>query len=227
MSSEQITLRAETGRATGSRSSRRLRRTGQVPAVVYGKGTDPLTIAVDHRELRAALTTEAGTNALINLEVGSDKILSLARVVETHPYRREIRHVDFVTVSLTDRVAAEIPVHLVGESVGILAGGVLSTPRTVVAIEALVTNIPSYVELDISALEIGDALRIGDLPPIEGVDYTDDPEYTVVSITVPALEVEEPAEDEEAEGEGEEGAEGEASEGEGGEEPAEGDESGE
>jgi large subunit ribosomal protein L25 len=226
MSSEQITLRAETGRVTGSRSSRRLRRTGQVPAVVYGKGTDPLTIAVDHRELRAALTTEAGTNALINLEVGSDKILSLARVVETHPYRREIRHVDFVTVSLTDRVAAEIPVHLVGESVGILAGGVLSTPRTVVAIEALVTNIPSYVELDISALEIGDALRIGDLPPIEGVDYTDDPEYTVVSITVPALEVEEPAEDEEAEGEGEEGAEGEESEGEG-EAAGGGDESGE
>ena len=215
MSSEQITLRAESGRTTGSRASRRLRREGSVPAIVYGKGKDPLSIAVNHRELRAALTTEAGLNALINLEVGGDRFLTLPRIVETHPFRREIRHVDFVTVSLTDTVHTEIPVHLVGEAVGIEAGGVLSTARNVVQIEALVTNIPSYVELDISALEIGDALRIGDLPEIEGVTYTEDPEYTVVSITVPAaLEAEEPeeaAEGEEAEGEeGEEGAEGEA-----------------
>lgn len=212
MSSEQITLRAETGRTTGSRASRRLRREGRVPAVVYGKDRDPLTIAVDHRELRAALTTEAGTNALINLEVGSDSILTLPRVVETHPFRREIRHVDFVTVALTDRVAAEIPVHLVGEAVGIRAGGVLSTARTTVQIEALVTNIPSYVELDVSELEIGDALRISDLPAIEGVDYTEDPEYTVVSITVPAaLEAEEAAsaeDGEEPEMVGDEGGEG-------------------
>jgi large subunit ribosomal protein L25 len=230
MSSEQITLRAETGRTTGSRASRRLRRTGRVPAIVYGKHADPLAIAVDHRELRAALTTEAGTNALISLDVeGGETILTLPRVVETHPFRREIRHVDFVTVSLTDRVAAEIPVHLTGEAVGIQAGGVLSTARTVVQIEALVTNIPSYVELDISELEIGDALRIGDLPEIEGVVYTEDPEYTVVSITVPALEIEEepeePEEGEEgAEAEGEEGAEGEAPEA---SEGSDGDEGGE
>jgi large subunit ribosomal protein L25 len=217
MSSEQITLRAETGRTTGSRASRRLRREGNVPAIVYGKGLDPLSISVDHRELRAALTTEAGLNALISLEVGSDTILTLPRIVETHPFRREIRHVDFVTVSLTDTVATEIPVHLVGESVGIEAGGVLSTARNVVQIEALVTNIPSYVELDITELEIGDALRIGDLPAIEGVTYTEDPEYTVVSITVPAaLEAE--VTDEELEGEEAEGEEGEE-----GEEGAEGD----
>lgn len=208
MSSEQIALRAETGRTTGSRASRRLRREGNVPAIVYGKEIDPLSIAVDHRELRAALTTEAGLNALISIELGSDKILTLARIVETHPFRREIRHVDFVTVSLTDTVATEIPVHFVGEAEGIQAGGVLSTARNVVQIEALVTNIPSYVELDISELQIGDALRIGDLPAIEGVSYTEDPEYTVVSITVPAaLEAEEP--EEEVEGaEGEEAAEG-------------------
>ncbi|HVR33611.1 MAG TPA: 50S ribosomal protein L25 [Acidimicrobiia bacterium] len=216
MSSEQITLRAETGRSTGSRASRRLRREGHVPAVVYGKGADPLSIAVDHRELRAALTTEAGLNALISLEVGKDKILTLPRVVETHPFRREIRHVDFVTVSLTDTVHTEIPVHFVGESVGIEAGGVLSTARNVVQIEALVTNIPSFVELDISSLEIGDALRISDLPEIDGVVYLEEPEYTVVSITVPAAEVEpEEVEDEDAEGEEAEGDEGEEAGGDG------------
>ncbi len=211
--SEQITLRAETGRATGSRASRRLRREGAVPAIVYGKDQEPLAIALDHRELRAALTTDAGTNALINLEIGKTKILTLPRVVETHPYRREIRHVDFVTVALTDTVTAEIPVHLIGEAVGIEAGGVLSTPRTTVQIEALVTNIPTHVDLDISALEVGDALRIEDLPAIEGVKYTEDPSYTVVSVTVPALEVEEPEEVEDEEAEGEEGEEGEVAEG--------------
>jgi len=210
--SEQITLRAETGRKTGSRESRRLRRTGRVPAIVYGKQADPIAIDINHRELRAALTTDAGANALIKLEVDGNDMLTLPRVIETHPYRREIRHVDFVAVSLTDRVSAEIPVHLVGEAAGIRAGGVLSTPRTSVEIEAPVTNIPTFVELDISQLEIGDALRVGDLPAIEGVEYTEDPEYTVVSITVPAaLEAEEPSEedvDEEAL-EGEEVAEGE------------------
>ena len=218
MSSDQISLRAETGRATGSRSSRRLRRAGNVPAIVYGKDTDPLPIALDHTELRAALTTESGLNALISLDVGDNKILTLARVVETHPYRREIRHVDFVTVSITDTVATEIPVHLVGEAPGIAAGGVLSTARTMVQIEALVTNIPTYVELDISSLDVGDALRIADLPAIDGVVYTEDPAYTVVSVTVPASE-----ESEEPEGtEGEQGVEGEAVEGEESEGTAEG-----
>lgn len=207
--SEQITLRAETGRATGSRESRRLRRTGSVPAIVYGKDRDPLPIAVNRRELRAALTTEAGRNALINLDVDGDTILTLPRVVETHPFRTEIRHVDFVTVSLTDRVQAEIPVHFVGEPVGVRSGGVLSTPRTTVQIEAPVVSIPTGVDLDISELEIGDALRVGDLPPIEGVLYLEDPEYTVVSVTVPAAEVEEPVEEELEGVEGEEGEEAE------------------
>lgn len=207
--SEQITLRAETGRTTGSRASRRLRRSGRVPAIVYGKHADPIAVDVNHKELHAALTTEAGTNALITLEVNGEDMLTLPRVVETHPYRSEIRHVDFVTVSLTDRVHAEIPVHLTGEAAGIRAGGVLSTPRTSVQIDAPVTNIPTFVELDISELEIGDALRIGDLPAIEGVEYLEDPEYTVVSITVPA------ALEAEAEEEAEEGEEGELAEGEG------------
>lgn len=228
MSSEQITLRAETGRPTGSRASRRVRREGNVPATVYGKDIDPVSIAVDHRELRSALTTEAGLNALISLEVDGSKILTLPRVVETHPFRREIRHVDFVTVALTDTVETEIPVHLVGEAIGIREGGVLSTARSVVQIEALVTNIPSYVELDISALTIGDALRISDLPAIEGVTYLEEPEYTVVSITVPAaLEAEEPEDEELEEGEEVEGEEGEEAEGEEGSDESGDDDAGE
>lgn len=227
---EQVSLRARTGRTPGSRSSRRLRREGQVPAVVYGRDMDPINIAVDGRELYGVLHTEAGLNALISLEVeDGDEILTMARVVERHPFRREYRHVDFQKVSLTERVSAEIPIHFEGQPVGVEEGGVFSPRRTSVQIEALVTQIPSYVELDISAVELGDSLRVEDLPEIEGVDYLEDPDSVVMSVTVPAAELPEPEpevaegeeleEGEEVEGEEAEGeeAEGEEAEGEEGE----------
>lgn len=189
---EQVSLRAQLGRTPGSRSSRRLRREGQVPAIVYGHDMESISIAVDARELYGALHTEAGLNALITLEVDGDEILTMARIVERHPYRSEYQHVDFQKISLTETVHAEVPIHFEGEPVGVQEGGVLSPAKTTVQIEALVTQIPGHIELEISALEIGDALRIGDLPQVEGVTYLDDPEAVVVSVTVPAAEIEEP-----------------------------------
>lgn len=205
---EQVSLRARTGRAPGSRSSRRLRREGQVPAVVYGHGIDPLSIAVDARELYTALHTDLGSNAVINLEVeGGEDILTLARVITRHPYRSEYQHIDFVKVSLTETVTTEVAIHFEGEAVGTREGGVFSPARTHVQIEAVVTNIPSAIELDISGVEIGGSLRIADLPAVDGVTYLDDPDAVVMSITLPAAEIEEPVEGEEALAEGEEAEE--------------------
>jgi large subunit ribosomal protein L25 len=208
----QVSLRAEAGRATGSRQSRRLRRTGLVPAIVYGKGTDPINVAVDAHDLHMALHTEAGSNALINLEIEDDKVvLTMARIIERHPFRNEYRHVDFVTVSLDETVQAEVAIHFEGTPAGVIEGGVFSPQRTHVSVETLATTIPSFIELDVSAVEIGDSLRIADLPVLEGVVYTEDPEGVVMSVTTPAAEIEEP---EEVEGEeGEELAEGEESDG--------------
>ncbi|HSO49101.1 MAG TPA: 50S ribosomal protein L25 [Acidimicrobiia bacterium] len=208
----QVSLRAEAGRATGSRESRRLRRTGLVPAIVYGKGTDPINVAVDAHDLHMALHTEAGSNALINLEIEDDKVvLTMARIIERHPFRNEYRHVDFVTVSLDETVHAEVAIHFEGTPAGVIEGGVFSPQRTHVSVETLATTIPSFIELDVSAVEIGDSLRIADLPVLEGVVYTEDPEGVVMSVTTPAAEIEEP---EEVEGEeGEELAEGEESDG--------------
>ncbi len=230
--SDQITLRAETGRATGSRASRRLRRQGQVPAIVYGKGLDPLSVAVDHHDLVAALSTEAGSNALINLETDDGTHLTMPRVVERHPFRNEIRHVDFVKLSLTDTVNTEVSIHTVGEPTGVTEGGILSLIRPVVEIEALATAIPNYIEVDVTDLEVHDSLRIEDLPAIDGVEYLEDPEAVVVTITLPAAEVEEEPEvlldedgqpievgAEEGEGETDEGA---AGEGDGGDDESEG-----
>jgi large subunit ribosomal protein L25 len=228
--SSQVTLRAETGRATGSRESRRLRRTGQVPAIVYGKSLDPINVSVDAHDLHMALHTEAGANALINLEIeGQDEVLALARVIERHPFRNEYRHIDFVTVALDETVHAEVVIHFLGTPIGVEEGGVFSPSKTHVVVETLVTSIPSGIELDISSVAMGEALRIADLPEIEGVTYTEDPETVLMSVTAPAAEIEEePEEGEEIEGEGEpvegeepDGQPEEAAEGEAGDESGE------
>ena len=149
--SDQITLRAQKGRETGSAASRRIRKQGDVPAVVYGADlAEPVLITVNRRELRSALTTEAGTNALINLDIDGSEHLTLARQIEKHPYRTEIRHVDFVTVSLTDTIVTDVVLDFVGDPIAVEEGGVLSTPVSSVSIEVLATKIPSSIANRIS-----------------------------------------------------------------------------
>lgn len=194
----QVSLRAEAGRTSGSRESRRIRRTGRVPAIVYGKGIDPKSVSVDGHDLHLALHTEAGANALINLEIeGDDTLLTMARVIERHPFRSEYRHIDFVTISLDETTTVEVNLDFQGTPVGVREGGVFSPRRTAVTVECLVTAIPSSIELDVSEVEIGGSLRIEDLPELEGVTYIDEPDAVVMSVTTPAAEIEEEVEEEE------------------------------
>ena len=207
------TLRAETGRQQGSRASRRLRRQGKVPATMYGQGNDPVAVAVDARELRNALATDAGLNAVITLEVGKATHTSLARQLQLHPTRGDITHVDFVKISLTDRVDAVVAIDLIGEPVGVRdEGGIVETVSATITVNALVTNIPESIQLDISELVVGDSVKVSDLPEIEDVDILDDPEQTVATVTLPASAF---AEEEEELLEGEEGEEGEEGDAEG------------
>src|SRR5690606_31439617 len=156
-------------------------------------------VAVDSRELHSALHTEAGTNAIISLEIeGGDTLTTMARVIERHPFRSEYRHIDCVKVDLTQMVHTDVAIHFEGEGVGVEEGGVFSPAKTHVLIEVLPTAIPSHIELDISEVELGGSLRVADLPALEGVTYMDDPDSVIMSITHPAAEiVEEPAEGEE------------------------------
>ncbi len=213
----EVVLRAEPGRATGSSASRRLRRDGKVPAVVYGRDIEPTPVAVSARELNSALRGESGANVLLRLDVDGAEHLALARQIQRHPWRGEIRHVDFITVTLTETVEAEVTIHLEGESVGVEEGGIVETVRSSIRVAALVTNIPSAIVLDITDLDVGDHLRVADLPAIEGVEYLDDPDELLVTVVLPAAEVAEAAEGEEEE----EGVEGEE---EGAERAEEGDE---
>ena len=214
----EVTLRAMAGRTPGSRESRRIRREGQIPAVVYGKDvSDPVAVAVDAHDLHMALQTEAGSNAIISLEIeGGDTLTTMARIIERHPFRNEYRHVDFVTVDLSQKVTAEVTIQFEGTPAGVREGGVFSPRRTQVSIEVLPTEIPGFIPLDVSDVELGGSLRVEDLPEIEGVEYLDELEAVVMSVTVPAAEVEEEPELTEEElaeleelGEGEEGEESE------------------
>jgi large subunit ribosomal protein L25 len=208
----QVTLRAEGGRTPGSPESRRVRRTGNVPAVVYGHGTESRPITVDAHDLQLALHTEAGANALINLEIdGAKPLLTMARVVDKHPFRNEYRHVDFVAISLDEKLSFEIPIHFEGTPIGVIEGGVFSPRRTTVEVLTLASTIPDFVELDVSGVQLGDSLRIEDLPRLDGVEYPDDPEAVIMSVTVPAAEIEEEPEEVELL-EGEEVPEGEEAE---------------
>ena len=199
---EQLNLRGFTGRAHGSRESRRLRREGAVPAIVYGHGLQPVSVAVDRRELHSALHTEAGLNALINLQVNGDEYLTVAREVQRHPVRGDIIHLDFIRISLDEPIEAEVPVEFTGIPVGVREGkGIVETPAASVVVSALPTNIPSHITIDITDLKVGDSARVADLPELPGVTYVSEPDHLLVMVTMPAAAPVEAAAEAPAEGE--------------------------
>lgn len=166
----EIQLVAETGRESGTRSSKRLRREGKIPAVVYGHGASPVHIAVDGRQLRTALNTEAGVNALLNLSIDGKSQLTMARVLQRHPVRNTVTHVDFQIVSRDEVISAEVPFVFVGEAKHVHDNdGFVDQIHFSLTVHATPAAIPSHIEVDISKLRIGDAIRIADLNLPAGV----------------------------------------------------------
>lgn len=208
---DQVTLRAAERIDFGSRPTRRLRRAGGVPATVYGRGMDAKSVAVDGKELYSALRTEAGLNALINVAVeGGETVLTVAREIQRHPVRGDISHLDFIRVALDEAIEADVSLEPTGIPVGVYQdGGFIEAIATTISVSALPTAIPSSIEFDISHLEIGDTVKVADLPGVEGVEFLDDPDRPVLSVLAPRIEEEpEELEAEELE-EGEEPVEGE------------------
>ena len=191
---QEVTLLAESGRPLGSRSSRRLRRDGRIPAVLYGHGSEPVPLSVNGRDLRHALTTEAGLNALINLDVSGTRHLAVAKQIQRDPVRGTVAHVDFQIVSRDEVIAADVPIHLVGEATAVLkADGVVTQELNSITVHSTPGAVPAAIEVDVSGLEPGGTIRAGDLRLPSGVTTDLDPDSTVVSATVSttALEVEE------------------------------------
>jgi large subunit ribosomal protein L25 len=175
---------------TGKGSSRRTRADGRVPAVVYGRGMEPLAISVDRREFVTALHTDAGMNVLLDIEVDGDTTLALTRELQRDPVRGTLLHADFVKIDRTQAVEVEVPVHLVGDSPGVKEGGVLENPLFQLHVRSLPGNVPQSIDADISSLEVGDALRVSDLAGGRDFEILNDPDSVVASVAAPITEAE-------------------------------------
>lgn len=177
----EITLTAETSREIGSRPSGRLRTSGRVPGVVYGLGRENVTVSVDWPELRRALTTEAGLNALITLEVGGARDLTIVKELQRDPVRREVLHVDFLRVDPDEVVEVEVPLVLAGEAREVeLAQGIIEQQLVSLTIKALPTEIPNELTVDISALTVGGVITVEDVELPSGVVTEMDPTTALV-----------------------------------------------
>ncbi|HET8621843.1 MAG TPA: 50S ribosomal protein L25 [Acidimicrobiales bacterium] len=215
---DDITLVATPGRTTGSSASRRLRASGKVPAVLYGRGAEPRSITVDWRELRSALTTEKGLNALITLDIDGTRTEAVVKEMQRHPVRRDVLHVDFLSVDVDKPITTDVPIVLEGEPTLVLREqGVVDQVMNAIIVHAKPAAVPGHLAVDVSELEIGHTITVADLVLPAGVTTDADPEEPVVIAQLTSLAL---AEEEEVEGEeGEEGeaGEGETAEGEGGE----------
>jgi large subunit ribosomal protein L25 len=178
--SEDLVLVAETGRETGTRPSRRMRREGNVPATLYGLGQDAETIAVAWRELRRVLTTDAGVNAFIHLEVDGRRQATLVKEIQRHPVRRDVIHVDFLRVDPKKTLDVEVSIELTGEAEGVTrAGGIVQQLLHSLVVSTRPDNIPNSLELDVSEMTIDGDLRVRDLVLPAGVTTDADPDDVV------------------------------------------------
>lgn len=214
MASSRSTLKAAPRADFGSRASRRMRRDGVVPGVVYSGGSEAKPFQVVERDVRNVLSEGA---ALFDLEIeGSKAVPVVIKDEQHHPVRGSIQHLDLMQVKLDEAIQAEVVLELEGVEVapGVKGGGVLEHVTREITIEALPTQIPDNIVVDVSAMEINDTLQLSTVTPPEGVKFvTDDPEeITIVTLSPPRVEEVEPEVEEETElvgeGEGDEAAEG-------------------
>ena len=223
MASQSTKLTISEREVSNSRSTRRLRREGQVPGVIYGGGEDAVSFAVDERELRHAL---AARGAVVELELGGKATPAVLKDAQRHPVRGHTMHVDFLRVRLDVAIHSIVALELIGgeDAPGAVEGGVLEHVTREVNIESLPTDIPQRLQLDVSGMQVNDTLFLSAVAAPEGVTILDDLEETVVAtLTPPKLQAELEALDEEAAleqetelvGEGEAPAEAEGDEAEG------------
>ena len=195
-----LILKTDTQRELGTRPSRRLRREGRIPGVVYGLGGESVPVAVDARELRSALTTDAGLNALLTLEVDGDRQMCLVKDLQHHPVRNEVIHLDFIRVDADVAVEVDVRMVLVGDAPDVTnEGGVVEQAAFSIRVLSKPEAIPNELSIDISAMTMGDTLRAGEIELPDGVQLAGDPEELVASTSTAVMEIEAAEVDEEAE----------------------------
>jgi large subunit ribosomal protein L25 len=186
----ELKLSANKRYGVGKGAARRARAAGKVPAILYGRGMDPVALEVDRREFVSALRTDAGMNVLLDIQIDGETTLALTRELQRDPVKGTLLHADFVKVDRAQAIEVEVPVHITGEAPGAKEGGVLEHPLFTVHVRCLPGDVPEFVDADVSNLQIGDSLRVSDLSAGDKVEIIDDPETVVASVAQPISEAE-------------------------------------
>ena len=179
----------------GKGGARTARREGNIPAVLYGHGEDPVSVNIGARDFDLALRGHKGGNPIVNLSVDSKEFTALIRAVQYDPVSHDILHLDFQHISLTETIEVSVAIHLTGTPTGVKDGGViLEHILREVEVRCLPTAIPSSIDADVSALNIGDSVHIRDLV-VPNVEILTDPETTIATVVPPTVMEEKPAEE--------------------------------
>jgi large subunit ribosomal protein L25 len=187
-----IELNVEKRSTTGKNEARRDRVAGRIPAVVYGAGKANVSISVDRKALSDVFREGAGENAIFLLKLGAEQSRhAMIKEMQRDPVSRRPLHIDFVRVQMDVKITVKVPIEVSGVAKGVKAeGGILDLVTREVEIECLPSNIPAHLTVDVSELGIGDAVRISQLPPVEGVRIVDNPEKVVAHVAHPTREEE-------------------------------------
>ena len=195
-------LKIESRTHSGKAAARRLRRTGKVPAVIYGEDQETTSLLLDAHEFELVLKEH---HTIVELELDGKLIRTIVRDIQKHPVTGNVIHVDFFTVKSGHKLTLSVDVNYVGTAAGAVTGGILQTVKNVVNISVLPKDIPDYIEIDVSELEVGDNIRIKDITR-ENIEFLDDPEDVLCGVLAPKAVEEEVVEEEGEEGEEEEEA---------------------
>ena len=209
---DTLTIIAQSRSDSGKGASRRLRRTGLVPGIIYGTGSDPQSISVQHNELAHQLENEAFYSSILSVEIDGKAQKVVLKDLQRHPARPFIMHLDLLRISSKETIKMSVPLHFVGEETapGIKEGGIASHHFTEVEVTCLPVDLPEFIDVDVSAMEIGDAIHLSQIKLPEGVELPllalgEDHDTAVVAILAARTAVEEELEEvaEAAEGESE------------------------
>ena len=184
---QQVKLKAQKRTVIGRNAIKKIKKEGLVPGVVYGSQEQPMALQVDGRALKSVLAHASSEHVLVELEIAdgdqSTNRLALIQEVQHHPLKRELLHVDFHAVSATEKITSEVPIEAVGEALGVRTfGGLLEHSLRTLEVECLPQDLPDIVRVDVTNLNIGEALHVRDLPLPSGVESLTDADLTVVSV---------------------------------------------
>lgn len=189
MASAQLSATLRDG--TGKGSARTLRAQGRIPAVIYGHGRDPQSLAIDTREIEKLLSRISAESTVIELSLDGKSARTLIREIQRHPFKRQILHVDFQELVAGEKVTVRLPIVLSGIPDGVRQdGGILDQTMRELEVEVDPANIPNHVEIEVTSLKIGDSIHVRDIPLPEGVEIVGDKDASVCVVSAPRAVIE-------------------------------------